>query len=506
MDMSPIPLSRRTKLIDRILMAIVAVDEQTLKKCAQADWSNMRHLGILYALNWLFEAGVLSLFLHKLFASPGEISPTLIAVSVFISTFLMAIEAYLVMRSGWHLNGIDELKRGGIAVGNTVSARMKAGLFLVIRVAHAAAFAILIGLILSLFIFAKDIHARQQAGFVRANAAITEIVEGQVDGRIATERTAEKAQSEHVAALANQMTSLRQNIVDPTLSDPEVAEAQKEIDQLLGQKAAASDAAERAETFAANEKGGIKDAPQNSGRPGAGPRFKAAVEEVENAHRRQRRIEDALNAARTRFDDLRTKSAASGETAKQTSQQNIGEFEGNLAKERQTLAEMQDRLANLTRERDNDVRAGVESAPDYVPLNDGLLADIQTLDEIANGSPRIALVILLFEIVSIGFELGALLSKITAFVPTTYSALLAKGAFLSAVRLADEVAAQLDKSAVSKPSEFDFMPNVPRGNDNGFDLSGAEQAPSFDVGQAPPPPPPSPKRKRGRPRKIIPLN
>ena len=110
------PPRRNWSLIDKILMAISATDEATLSRCPQHDWSNMRAIATLYLLNWLFEVGLLSLFLRKLFAAPGEVRLDLIAASFFVATFLMAVESYMVLRSGHHLAGVADLKRGGLDI------------------------------------------------------------------------------------------------------------------------------------------------------------------------------------------------------------------------------------------------------------------------------------------------------------------------------------------------------------------------------------------------------
>jgi len=47
----------------------------------------------------------------------------------------MLIDSYMVMRSGWHLSGIEQLKRGGIDVSGGPWARIKATIFLAVRIA-----------------------------------------------------------------------------------------------------------------------------------------------------------------------------------------------------------------------------------------------------------------------------------------------------------------------------------------------------------------------------------
>ena len=53
----------------------------------------------------------------------------MVVVSIFIATFILFIDSYMVMRSGWHLSGIQELKRGGWDISGGMTVRIKAGYF-----------------------------------------------------------------------------------------------------------------------------------------------------------------------------------------------------------------------------------------------------------------------------------------------------------------------------------------------------------------------------------------
>lgn len=93
-----------------------------------------------------------------------------------------------------------------------------------------------------------------------------------------------------------------------------------------------------------------------------------------------------------------------------------------------------------------------------------------------------------------GLELSAVLAKVTSYVPTTYAALLAKEAYLQAVRTAEDIAAELqtiDNSPDIVP------PDTPPNENSG---PGAPSAPDPFTSSTDRPPQPA-KRPRGRPRK-----
>ena len=110
---------------------------------------------------------------------------------------------------------------------------------------------------------------------------------------------------------------------------------------------------------------------------------------------------------------------------------------------------------------------------------------------------------MLIDVISFGFELAAVLAKVTSYVPTTYAALLARDAYLRVVRMVDEMMVELKDGATSKNREAEILPpDLPADDERGH--NGASTGPNpFDNPDDDSPQPP--KRPRGRPRKT-PLN
>jgi hypothetical protein len=116
------------------MLNISGVDEQTLQLCPQHDWDNVRAVAQIMICTWFYLTALFSIISNRLFAAPGQIRPELLAASAFLASFILLIDSYMVMRSGWHLSGIQELKRGGIDISGGAGARIKAGVFLAIRI------------------------------------------------------------------------------------------------------------------------------------------------------------------------------------------------------------------------------------------------------------------------------------------------------------------------------------------------------------------------------------
>jgi hypothetical protein len=489
----------RTSVLDRISIKIVGADEETLGQCPLHDLDNIRAIAGLMICTWLYQTALFVIITHRLFAAPGEVRPELVLGSAFIASFILLIDQYMIMRSGFHLSGIEELKRGGIDVSGGPAARIKAGVFLAIRIFLSICIAQLTAVFLSILIFAGDISAKRQHDYLEANAHLVPTATTLVDAEIQRATDAVTAETARNGTLSDQVAAVRQSQIDPSANDPQIKLGEQEIAQLMAQKTKADEAVQSAETFASNELAGIKGAPDTSGHAGDGIRRKAALEEVANARKHAQEIATALSAARARFDGRRKRLSSTGETAKQTVQDKLPAFEDSLTTESSTLAGLKEQLASLTRGRDDAIRSAVENAPDHVDPDNGFIAQIRDLEQIAEGDSRIAAVIILIDVTSFGFELAAVLAKVTSFVPTTYAGLLASRTYMSIVRMVDGMMQELDPGSGKDGIAATIPPLDMPTNDNRQPNGVMPDTSPFGGPDDSPPPPP--KRPRGRPRK-----
>lgn len=492
----------KTGPFTKFFIKIAGADEETLRLCPRRDWDSVRAVGEIMLCTWLYQTGLFFIISSRLFASPGQIRPELVLPSMFIATFILLIDAYMIMRSGWHRSGIEELKRGGLDISGGPIARIKAGIFLAIRILLSIGIAQLTALMLAILVFGPDIGARIHDAYLQANHGLIKGATALVDGEIQRATDAVTAESARHAALSAQVTALRQNEINPSANDPQIVAAQQEVTQLLAEKGKADDRVQAAEEFASNELAGIKGSSANSGEPGDGPRHKAAIDQLKDAKSHAQEVTRSLDAARGRLDALRSQTASANAEVMQRSRSQLPAFESAFAAESTTLAAMKDRLAALTQGRDEAIRHAVEKAPGYVELNHGLLAQITALEQIARGDTKIAAMILLTDLISFGFELAAVLAKVTSYVPTTYAAFLARDAYLGAVRIVDAMVKELDRGQ-RDANEPEIPLRAMPANQNG---GGMDLRPSPSPSASPGDPSPTPaKRPRGRPRKY-PLN
>jgi Domain of unknown function (DUF4407) len=484
-------------LWERFCISIASADETLLRLCPPSDLGHVKATAEILLLTMFWQATLFALISYRLFEPTGAVRPILILGSLFVAGFIMRIDSMTVIGSHWHLDGVDQIARGGLNIFQGGAARIKARAFLGLRILFSIALAQVTAVFASIIIFGGDISAESQRVYQAANANLIANTTTLVDADINRAAEAVKTETARIDALSGQVTALRQNEIDPT-ENSETRQAQEEVAQLVAAKAKADDAVLSRRTFATDELGGVKGSDGNSGLAGDGPRHKAAMQQIANAEQFAIEAARQLDAARARLAELRKQIGSQSDTARQQSRDTLPEFMGQLGAENRKLSSLKAELAARIAGREDAIRRAVESAPNFVPLDDGFLAQIAALEHIATNNLRIAFLIGLIDLISFALELAAVLSTVTSFIPTTYAALIAKEAYLRSVHMADEIYRVTD--LCDKMPTIEFPPRNPPPRSQG---TGPVSSPTPGGPQNPSPQPP--KRPRGRPRKY-PLN
>jgi len=473
---------------------VCGVNELTLRQCPKKDHDNIRALGLLLVGSFIWQSTIVGVVSLKLFAAPGDIRPDLIVGSLFVCALIMAVDSYVFFRSGFEIAGIEGLRRGGLDVGGGPGPIAKLG-YLGVRLMLSFGIAQLLAIFGGLIIFSSDVDDRVRIVQQKADAHLVAEATLVVQDQITRATDAVQVEGVRVDKFSKQISMLRQNDIEIGANDPQIQQAQEEVNQLFAQSAKAAEAALDADNSAAKERGGFR-LPGYSGVAGNGPRYKAALEAAENARKHAQEISGALEAARARLTGLRKELVSSNEAEKQRSHSELPGYEATLAAEEAKLAGLKQQLDGLVSGRAESIRTAVERAPDYVPLNRGVLAQLRAIEVLSSEDGMIATVIFLIDLVAMGLDLAGVLAKVTSFVPMTYSDLIARDAFMTDVRFADDIVAELDASR-SKEANDNIKPPMMPANDNKHDLGSI-----FGIGDLNNPSVPTPpKRPRGRPRK-----
>jgi hypothetical protein len=209
-----------------------------------------------------------------------------------------------------------------------------------------------------------------------------------------------------------------------------------------------------------------------------------------------KQIEEELKAVRTRYAQSRQTRDARMATQRSWSDHQIPVFEEKLRQANIELDGLQGKLMALTAGRNDFIRTAVEGSPTHIPFNNGFLAQISALDDIADRNRSVWWVKLLLEWGAASLELAAVFSKFLVAIPTDYAKIFAKKAIIRAIDIADEIEARTKKPAPSAKSNAPEPIPVPPANDN--EPGGENEGTDPLARQALTPPP---KRGRGRPRK-----
>lgn len=485
------------------------IDEETLRQCPAHDWDNVRAIGMLMLFVWAYQAGLLGIVAHELLAPDGEFHPDLTFGAAFIATLVLLIDSYGFLRAGFHAEGIQQLARGGLDLAGGLAAKIKAGIFLGLRILLSLGFAQLSAVFVALILFKSDITAEIERFYREQNRSLIASVSLQTDADIARAADVTQEANARVEALQKQVASMRDGSINPAASDTAIQAEQAEISELLAEKGRRDTELVAAQSFAANELAGVKGDPSNSGVPGRGPVRAAAEERVRAATANDEAANQALAEARTRLDNLRKQALLSADDRARQAQRAVPHLESDLEKATDELTALREHQAKLVRDRNETIRTGIETAPERVGRDTGFLARLSALRRVAR-DPEIAMVIFLIDFTSFGLELAAVLAKVTSFIPTTYAVLLARNAFMQAWRTVDEMDAEMRRRPTEPEDEDDFLQPVvvpgvggeqaaagDHAGDAIFPLDGDvnTNAGTSDATEG--------KRPRGRPRKVV---
>ncbi len=510
--MDPIdPTPTEFNFLTRILIWIAGCDEGLLLECPSIDLGYVRSTALLYLGVFLYQSMVLAVVAHVLFAHDGQVHPALIVGPVFIGALIYLIDSYAFLRGGHFTDGVRDLLKGGMDIGEGILGKFRSFAFLCLRILFSIALALLTGVWVGMIIFGEDIIDDIDTNWRAKNIDLINGANERVDSRIRAASNALQISTTHLSALQHQVDTAQNGIVDPASGAVGVNAEEAEFQQLLAEKSRRDAELTAAQNFASDELGGAKG-PGHSGVPGDGPVRRAAVERLKTAQASDDSVTKELDAARGRLDSVRTQLASGANDRVGSAKAMLPALQADLKAERAEVVSQREALAQLTNQRDRAVQQEIENDPEYVAPDHGMLARLEALEAIADQDRKIAAVILLIDAASMGLELAAVMVKVTTYIPTSYCPLLAQSAYLNLITIVDEMEAAMrrkrpeqdmdeDPTADSLPpispgggSERGTETNVPPVSDI-FPVGGIALNGSGTINGS------GAKRPRGRPRK-----
>jgi hypothetical protein len=434
----PDPQARPPGPIVGGLARLSGTDKPTLCLCPQRDHDIAAEDGALLLAVCLYQTTIFTLVLHKTLAAPGQIRPELIALGIGLAVLVMLLDIIMVMRPAWISAGEHALKRGGLLLEVGSGKRIQMGFFLTLRISIVLISATLTSMLVGTLIFSRDIGSLSAHDYLVANAPVIANATATVDGEIGRTSAGLKSQVDHVSTLSSQIDMVRQTQIDPTAADPRIQQTLRQITQLEAARDEASKARTQADDFASDELSGARNSRSNSGVAGNGPVRAAAQEKAHHAADDERRIDSQLAASRQRLDSLHKEFVGASDSARQQADTRLPQLQDALTSEQGKGHELQDRLAQLTADRDDAIQRIVMNDPDFHARDDGLLAQLRALERITHGDPIALTLVLLIDAFAFFIEAAVVCAKTFARVPTTYACLVARNAYLSDVAIAEE--------------------------------------------------------------------
>jgi hypothetical protein len=398
-------------------------------------------IGWLLVIVWLWQSVLFTMVGHMMLARSGEWRLDVIAGAMLIATVVLLVDSYVIVRSSWHLQGLSELKRGGLDLPSPVGARIRNGVFIAVRLLLSAVLAALTALFLSILLFEKDITANLEQQHQRMNAPLLARITAQVDDNHAKLKLEHEEIRKGLSTLADEEKLLRAAVVDPTGDNTELKAALDRVAALVEAKNEAERELTAAEKHAADELGGAR-LPGTSGIRGYGPLRRAADEKVASTRRRLASAVKDIEAAEKQVETLREALKEVSGSKRLAAEAKLAEIALQRKEKEQRLAHVETDLRKREQNRERVVRAAFENDPAYRGQEEGFLARLEALERISQQF-HVKLVVILFHIGLFGIELAAVLAKVATFIPASYTRILPfndlKGSVWWAMRLREEI-------------------------------------------------------------------
>lgn len=395
MDYDP---SRRLGYCVRFCCRLVGVDPEILQRCPPRDQSSVTTIGSLMLLVLVWQVFAFTLTGHVMLDEATRIRPELVALAVLLATIVLLVDSYTVMRSSWFVAGLGQLKRGGLKLPGYTGGQIKNGLQYLFRFSFGGVLAELAAIGMLLVCFATEITRVQRLDAIAANAPLREQVTEAFNADSGRRVQQIDLVQNRLTEAQKDLGSYRRDVLQAPNEDPELKPA--------------TDRARRADAARVEaERRLSRSASQDS------PERRQAQQQV--AARRA----DAV-AAQARLEKVRERS--------QTAiAQRTGAVQGRLDETLAAEQRFQEQIDTLQREhdtriasRETSIRAAMEQDPSYRPADRGLLARAKVLARLMD-DPWVFTLAMLLHAGFFGIELGAIMCKVLASVPSTYAVILA---------------------------------------------------------------------------------
>lgn len=315
----------------------------------------------------------------------------------------------LFVSADWVAKGADYAAEYGIACAGGKPVKRLLGI--VGRWAMSFTIASTLGVFVLIRLFAADIQTQWDADNRAANAAIIEATTARHERVLTDLQTRLRRSDARLDALATERSHLLERPEGARKVGQQEAELVERLRRLDAAKAAAEAQEAEYRTSATAELGGAKLRAGNTGQQGDGPIRKMYTALAEQQAAIVRAQADATANATKELAQLRTQHAQAEERQAHDVAEGIAKTDQDITAETTARTALAHELQETEAGREAWVTAQVRSNPNYVPVQRGLLAEVQTLWLLAHSHAGLASLIWSLEISIIFLETAGMLTK-----------------------------------------------------------------------------------------------
>ena len=264
-DNSPRPLSLFTELGSDIMQS----DRDVLRKCPNRTQVAMNFAALLMLASLIVQTGTITLLTHLLLDT-WEFRPLYVVPAALVALIIQLSDTTALIKSSEAIQGLEQLRRGGLQIAIGINTRIKQGIQTVVRMAFGLVYAQLTAIGLTLLIFNPDITRILTREATQANVVIIEKAATLYDGKTTEETGRLDVVKAAQAKAIEDAATMRRDALTAATPDPAYVAA---LDQIRRYEASREQLLQRlaeAERFSSAELDGRRVGPGSSGSAGDG--------------------------------------------------------------------------------------------------------------------------------------------------------------------------------------------------------------------------------------------
>lgn len=404
----------------RLLCNLAGVDHERLRKCQLGDRQFAVRIGLQLLLSSVF---LFVIFGTSLLIGFGDSSSSDIVVlaMAFVTACVVLLVDIQIVQSDFYHHGLELARdRGYGNAKNLLWTKVKRPATVSLRLLLSVTIAFAFATFFELRLFGADIERQIDADYRTANSKLFQEIEAEYDAGVESMATEISRQTHELSELREQEVALRRKFLLETEPNQEVEVLTERLNQLSAAKRAADAEMVRRQGDAINERNGVKESTENSGKRGEGNLYRNATEKAQLASVESERLQGEMTRLQSTIAEMREKRDRRSEKANELVGGGLKTLDEAMASVRSRRDELDKRRDQAIRDREVKLIAIAQQRPGYAAKAHGFLARVEAL-EVLKERPAVARVTFWTTLVIMAVEVSAVLGKVFFSTPTLYA-------------------------------------------------------------------------------------